>query len=104
MSFAPENEVLAELPTNSDVLEGLRLASARQLDWLRDPAISNELLRREFIASEPQGPCYDAPARKEGSVNTGAFITTRGRAALDWLLSIERSPKWAELRRRSYGE
>lgn len=72
------------LLTNSVVLDGLRLASVRQLEQDHQSVVFTELLRREFIEEN-------------------AFITARGCAALDWLMSLQRSSRWDEIRWHCYG-
>jgi len=91
-------------PTNADILDGLRLARVRQLEMHVQPLVFSELLRREFIECE----CHQHPLRTHGVCSiTGAYlsvsITPRGCAALDWLLSITRSPRWEQLRWDRYG-
>ncbi|MCI0150789.1 hypothetical protein KNO81_33500 [Paraburkholderia sediminicola] len=92
-------------PTHADILDGLRVASDRQVEMYLQPLVFSELLRREFIECEyrKHPVCKQSVCGMDGAY-LNVSITARGCAALDWLLSIARSPRWEQLRWMRYGD
>jgi hypothetical protein len=98
------NDRKPEVLTNADILEGLRRVNSRQLEPQLEPAIVAELMYREFIAYGPHAACdcMKCSLCIDGAC-ASTTLTERGHAALDWLLSVQRSPLWDQLRLKSYG-
>jgi hypothetical protein len=85
------------------MLEALRLVCSRQFEQHDHPLLFEILSGRGFIELErrlrrewnSQGPWFPVDV---------AIVSLHGRAALDWLSCVARSPQWAQRQSASYGD